>query len=182
MRAVHSCSDIKNSATCQENSPDRRGGYSRLTASMRPGHCCPGKCRVKTAKDDISVASFNEAGALLPRKMLCVARKKRAPLRFNEAGALLPRKIGAPVSQRLDCSASFNEAGALLPRKITARLQIGNRDLAASMRPGHCCPGKLRGGAASNCYPTCFNEAGALLPRKIMMACAVGMKHCMPLQ
>ena len=59
----------------------------------------------------------------------------------------------------------FNEAGACLPRKYGRRL-VELRAEAASMRPGHVCPGNhwpIRAGAEEAVR---FNEAGACLPRK----------------
>ena len=37
--------------------------------------------------------SFNEAGAVMPRKGLIEAKAPIAQLRFNEAGAVMPRKV-----------------------------------------------------------------------------------------
>ena len=62
-------------------------------------------------------ASFNEAGACLPRK------RERYPLTegqrycFNEAGACLPRKPRSSHRPARRPSWRFNEAGACLPRK-----------------------------------------------------------------
>ena len=61
-------------------------------------------------------ASFNEAGAIEPRKPRGVTGSNRTTSSFNEAGAIEPRKRWpAAVLRRLHDS--FNEAGAIEPRK-----------------------------------------------------------------
>ena len=84
---------------------------------MRPGHFCPGNlraCRCSLSR----VRRFNEAGAFLPRKLRRRRDRRSRVRRFNEAGAFLPRK-----RQR-------DRDGADLRA-------------AASMRPGHFCPGNI---------------------------------------
>ena len=61
--------------------------------------------------------SFNEAGALTPRKVRVWRRRLRRLRCFNEAGALTPRK-GRRNRTGWKFTFSFNEAGALTPRKV----------------------------------------------------------------
>ena len=63
-------------------------------ASMRPRHRCRGRCARDARRRFDAIAGFNEAAALMPRKM---RRPRyvdcRATQRFNEAAASMPRKI-----------------------------------------------------------------------------------------
>ena len=88
---------------------------------------------------------------------------------FNEAAALLPRKMPTLASCPAWATACFNEAAALLPRKMLIPDENTTRPTSASMRPRHYCRGRSVGFAhARHRDPAGFNEAAALLPRKIM--------------
>ena len=43
-------------------------------------------------RPDDYITRFNEAGAVMPRKVRSAARCRRREARFNEAGAVMPRK------------------------------------------------------------------------------------------
>ena len=89
-------------------------------------------------------------------------------LRFNEAAALLPRKMEGSPGGCCSRRTGFNEAAALLPRKICRPLAFRDTWGEASMRPRHYCRGRcLRDGARVD-ETASFNEAAALLPRKIV--------------
>ena len=66
------------------------------------------------------LTSFNEAGALTPRKGAWHGADAGNRRRFNEAGALTPRKDAGSLPVSIQDSDSFNEAGALTPRKVSA--------------------------------------------------------------
>ena len=83
---------------------------------MRPGRLNPGKHTLPPTRP-IRGHSFNEAGAIKPRK-----GRKLKP---------------APTTAR-----RFNEAGAIKPRKEPTALLISDAQDAASMRPGRLNPGK----------------------------------------
>ena len=71
--------------------------------------------------------SFNEAGAIEPRKLVLLLHLDSIQFtRFNEAGAIEPRK---PARASGGCRPGhcFNEAGAIEPRK---RLKRGADTLA----------------------------------------------------
>ena len=108
---------------------------------MRPGLLCPGKVTIISMGEG-PCASFNEAGAVMPRKAwrsTCSHTRRRE--RFNEAGAVMPRKevaLAAAGAARL----GFNEAGAVMPRKVRAPRRRRAVARTASMRPGLLCPGK----------------------------------------
>ena len=58
----------------------------------------------------------------MPRKMQVARSVKIFPFRFNEAAALMPRKISTACrAARSSCHQCFNEAAALMPRKIVLR-------------------------------------------------------------
>ena len=60
-------------------------------ASMRPGLLCPGRGGRQTPSC-LLAESFNEAGAVMPRKAGSGLAFVRSFGRFNEAGAVMPRK------------------------------------------------------------------------------------------
>ena len=61
---------------------------------------------------------------------------------FNEAGAVMPRKVARLGMSGGQPRASFNEAGAVMPRKARAPPPPVRPASQASMRPGLLCPGK----------------------------------------
>ena len=89
-------------------------------ASMRPGLLCPGR-RAAAMGSSCVMGSFNEAGAVMPRK-------------GAGGGGGLPRRPGASMRPGLLCPGrwggqvmiiawllGFNEAGAVMPRKMAWR-------------------------------------------------------------
>ena len=81
---------------------------------MRPGLLCPG--RPWSAFPTPWKTRFNEAGAVMPRKLMgCILAYLCRPC-FNEAGAVMPRKIPSRACS-IPTARSFNEAGAVMPRK-----------------------------------------------------------------
>ena len=83
---------------------------------MRPGLLCPGSGDYPDGYR-CYCESFNEAGAVMPRKLWInmIARQSRRS--FNEAGAVMPRKPRFP-SGKFPPKRCFNEAGAVMPRKL----------------------------------------------------------------
>ena len=64
--------------------------------------------------------------------------------RFNEAGAVMPRKVAIAMAA-CEVPHGFNEAGAVMPRKGPPALATPP-EAEASMRPGLLCPGsEVRG-------------------------------------
>ncbi len=63
-------------------------------------------------------ARFNEAAAVMPRKMSGGVKDTDAGESFNEAAAVMPRKILVRLDVTGRVLASFNEAAAVMPRKI----------------------------------------------------------------
>ena len=90
-----------------------------ISASMRPGQSSPGK-PIAIPLFQYHRGSFNEAGAIKPRKTKQNGRGNRMGRSFNEAGAIKPRKTG----------------------KASTKYPL---DPMASMRPGQSSPGKLNG-------------------------------------
>ena len=82
---------------------------------------------------------FNEAGAVMPRKVALPVSVLLVLPRFNEAGAVMPRKPVFFRNTELG-KRSFNEAGAVMPRKLPLVVRTGPV-VTASMRPGLLCPG-----------------------------------------
>ena len=60
-------------------------------ASMRPGQSCPGVDSVCDTLRSRPDASFNEAGAIMPRSGSAWKAPARGRRCFNEAGAIMPR-------------------------------------------------------------------------------------------
>ena len=63
-------------------------------------------------------ASFNEAGAVKPRKLISNRTPNIRINSFNEAGAVKPRKPAEAVHEIETIIECFNEAGAVKPRKL----------------------------------------------------------------
>ena len=92
---------------------------------------------------------------------------------FNEAGAVMPRKV-ASSSRSVGLSASASmRPGLLCPGREDARAVVV-RAGAASMRPGLLCPGRHHRPGAPQSAGAGFNEAGAVMPRKARRAWRTG--------
>ena len=107
---------------------------------MRPGLLCPGKEPLRVGHG-LGLARFNEAGAVMPRKVPSSTRSLTSP----EIASMRP--------------------GLLCPGKKRRYSAMGGRS-SASMRPGLLCPGKYPVPCALRFAPGGFNEAGAVMPRK----------------
>ena len=80
--------------------------------------------------------TFNEAGAVKPRKRKGSGISLAKARAFNEAGAVKPRKRGLRAIGSLHVPAPFNEAGAVKPRKLQAARRAAVVSRPPSMRPG----------------------------------------------
>ena len=119
------------------------GGTLYSVASMRPRHCCRGR---QGGAAQVGTAQF---GASMRPRHCCRGRPSSTSFGiaaspcFNEAAALLPRKASRGHLACHGTARCFNEAAALLPRKaglVCARTAPAH---LASMRPRHCCRGRL---------------------------------------
>ena len=92
---------------------------------MRPGQSCPGVEFRRSGTKHLKLASFNEAGAIMPRSgRRAPDRVHHAPARFNEAGAIMPRSGHETLRERQVHMRGFNEAGAIMPRSGSAPATI----------------------------------------------------------
>ena len=85
--------------------------------------------------------SFNEAGAVMPRKDGRTESMDRLNWQASmRPGLLCPGKV-RQQNRRRKGAQRFNEAGAVMPRKDCVG-KVPMAAEAASMRPGLLCPGK----------------------------------------
>ena len=150
----------------------------------------PRKSRFAPSPSGWAAASFNEAGAVMPRKSQHHRfHRPRRPRASMRPGLLCPgRAIGIKTNGQSE-SASMRPGllcpgrdldliggvvhgrasmrpGLLCPGRVRRQAAPSGEARQASMRPGLLCPGRgRRGGSAAPGWRG-FNEAGAVMPRK----------------
>ena len=85
-------------------------------------HTVRGRTLVRSAA---SRTSFNEAAAVMPRKIgLSIHPHPATRLASMRPRLAMPRKMASSAIRKRPSFASFNEAAAVMPRKITAFAQL----------------------------------------------------------
>ena len=130
---------------------------------MRPGRLGPGRQTCWNWKGTVCL-SFNEAGAIRPRKV-------RGPhgASHTRLASMRPGRLG-PGRRRAVDDATFSHLASMRPGRLgPGRLglhQVLTIHGLASMRPGRLGPGRFNTLAMFCDFGSGFNEAGAIRPRK----------------
>jgi hypothetical protein len=86
----------------------------------------------RTIRSDAETPCFNEAAAVMPRKILCGSgTTPRSSTSFNEAAAVMPRKMSRTPRAECESRRCFNEAAAVMPRKMARAQPVGMHGPAA---------------------------------------------------
>ena len=112
-------------------------------------------------------AGFNEAGAVMPRKVRRNFARAPVPgLASMRPGLLCPGRAADAIAAAWRTWASMRP-GLLCPGRADQLVLFGRSQRRASMRPGLLCPGREGAAAAGAAAMSGFNEAGAVMPRKV---------------